>query len=557
MEDLIIKIEAQFVRLETFIKNYKKTAKPKITQGYVQARLEALVQLWTDIESQQREIEETCIEDDHQKYTYLTEDKFAETEDKYFTLLGSMKQQLIAFQPPPVRLHVAPHADNNVVINNDIKIPRIALPKFSGDYILWRSFHDLFVSAVHNNAAVPLVQKLQYLKSLLTGEAEHLLRQFQVTEANYVKAWKVLCDRYDNKRVLLNIQLKTLLNQPVAKETALGLRNLLDTTNECLQSLENLGIVTESWDPILVYLLSQRLPEDTHVLWEQSLISNDIPEYEQIKKFLENRFRTLEMVTMSTTNASKKSHETSTLSSKPKSQSFHTTTISCSVCNGEFHQLKTCPDFLKMDPKQRWMFVQQKKLCKNCFAYSHKTAKCRSSASCSACKGKHSTLLHLSPSESSNPTTLTGPSTNADVAPKNSQITTTVNPITPNLNSHVARDQLYNTNTEVLLSTALVSITSEAGGTHLFRALLDQGSQASFITETAVQTLGLQKIPTHITITGIGRAVAPKSHNKVQFIMHSRVNDSSVTVEAFVMPALTHVLPSQPVEVDISLVGSH
>lgn len=99
-----------------------------------------------------------------------------------------------------------------------------------------------------------------------------------------------------------------------------------------------------------------------------------------------------------------------------------------------------------------------------------------------------------------------------------------------------------------------MSITSAVGGTHLFRTLLDQGSQASFITETAVQTLGLQKIPTHINVTGIGRAVAPKSHSKVQFIMHSRVNDSSVTVEAFVMPALTHVLPSQPVEVDISLV---
>ncbi|XP_055385902.1 uncharacterized protein LOC129614944 [Condylostylus longicornis] len=47
---------------------------------------------------------------------------------------------------------------------------------------------------------IPAVQKLQYLKLHLSGELEHLLRAFQVTEDNYVQHVEGNCD---NKRVLL------------------------------------------------------------------------------------------------------------------------------------------------------------------------------------------------------------------------------------------------------------------------------------------------------------------------------------------------------------------
>jgi hypothetical protein len=45
---------------------------------------------------------------------------------------------------------------------------------------------------VDSNTALPKVQKLQYLKSQLKGEALDLIRYFQITEENYETAFKEL-----------------------------------------------------------------------------------------------------------------------------------------------------------------------------------------------------------------------------------------------------------------------------------------------------------------------------------------------------------------------------
>ena len=34
---------------------------------------------------------------------------------------------------------------------NDIRLPRIVIPSFSGGYTSWRSYRDLFTAMVHDN----------------------------------------------------------------------------------------------------------------------------------------------------------------------------------------------------------------------------------------------------------------------------------------------------------------------------------------------------------------------------------------------------------------------
>ena len=77
---------------------------------------------------------------------------------------------------------------------------------------------------------------------------------------------------------------------------------------------------------------------------------------------------------------------------------------------------------------------------------------------------------------------------------------------------------------------------------------MDQGSQASFITESAVQTLGLKKVPNKVIISGIGSgpdgdvAVASKS---AVFVRIQSLHDSkmSLVVKAHVLSNLTTVIP--------------
>lgn len=91
----------------------------------------------------------------------------------------------------------------------DIRLPKINLPVFAGSYKSWRAFRDLFVSLIHHNAALSEIQKMHYLKTSVSGEAEKLLAHLRIDNGNYRKAWEILTDRYDHQRFLVNTQLKT------------------------------------------------------------------------------------------------------------------------------------------------------------------------------------------------------------------------------------------------------------------------------------------------------------------------------------------------------------
>ncbi|XP_045534341.1 uncharacterized protein LOC123721079 [Papilio machaon] len=69
--------------------------------------------------------------------------------------------------------------------NDFAQLPKIKLPTFNGDYQSWPSFHDIYVSLVHNNEALSDVERLHYLKSSVTAEAESLLTHIQITNDNY------------------------------------------------------------------------------------------------------------------------------------------------------------------------------------------------------------------------------------------------------------------------------------------------------------------------------------------------------------------------------------
>lgn len=56
-------------------------------------------------------------------------------------------------------------------------------------------------------------------------------------------------------------------------------------------------IDVDSWDPIFVFLCSNRLPDSTLTMWEHTLSDKTyIPKWSDLDKFLSNRYRTLESV---------------------------------------------------------------------------------------------------------------------------------------------------------------------------------------------------------------------------------------------------------------------
>ena len=58
---------------------------------------------------------------------------------------------------------------------NISRLPKLTLPIFEGNLLTWQTFWDSFESAVHLNNVLTDVQKLNYLRAHLGGEASRAI----------------------------------------------------------------------------------------------------------------------------------------------------------------------------------------------------------------------------------------------------------------------------------------------------------------------------------------------------------------------------------------------
>ncbi|XP_029051579.2 uncharacterized protein LOC114880108 [Osmia bicornis bicornis] len=101
--------------------------------------------------------------------------------------------------------------------------------------------------------------------------------------------------------------------------------------------------------------------------------------------------------------------------------------------------------------------------------------------------------------------------------------------------------------TPVLLATALIIVVSENGEHFHARALLDQGSEVSFITELLAEMLGLTRRFSAVPIIGIGAQRSDVARGATSFQLVSRVESFTCHVDALILPELTTSLPAAPI----------
>ncbi|XP_045508116.1 uncharacterized protein LOC123703948 [Colias croceus] len=100
---------------------------------------------------------------------------------------------------------------------------------------------------------------------------------------------------------------------------------------------------------------------------------------------------------------------------------------------------------------------------------------------------------------------------------------------------------------EVLLATALVKVTAEDGKQHIMRALIDQGSQISIITERAAQQLGLKRQQSKGIVLGVG-GQENNCRGKLKINCQSIYNNFTFNVDTFIMTNLIKNLPNRSFE---------
>lgn len=230
--------------------------------GYCQSRLEALETYWANFQTTHENVILNATEEDTKTLVYFTENVFESLEEGYYIYKGELKNVLLKLD---LKHTDQPQSQTNNSSCNELKLPQIQIPTFSGNYAEWQVFHNLFTALIDTNSSLQNVQKLHYLKACLKGDAEVLLRQFSITEDNYDEACSVLKRRYDNKRHIANTIFKKFFGQKaLVHESATGLKQLLDTSVECMNALKLLGLPTTHWDAIVNYVIVSKLDTDSH-----------------------------------------------------------------------------------------------------------------------------------------------------------------------------------------------------------------------------------------------------------------------------------------------------
>lgn len=156
--------------------------------------------------------------------------------------------------------------------SDNIRLPPLDIPTFSGKYDERLPFNNLFTSSVHNKSNLDPVQKLQYLMQAVTGDAYQQIKNLSLTNENYEKAREILEEQYNHTRKVAHTYMKKLLDiKPMQTENAKDLRNFISNTKDCLILLKSLKLPTETWDYILLYNLQSKIPSSTFFKWEEEL----------------------------------------------------------------------------------------------------------------------------------------------------------------------------------------------------------------------------------------------------------------------------------------------
>ncbi|XP_046619726.1 uncharacterized protein LOC124304951 [Neodiprion virginianus] len=501
------------------VENLRKTGQANISAGAVQARIFNLDKYWEKFENQ-HEVLLNKFKDELKKHDYATFSSLVEEEymsqrgmlmDFATKLTGETRNSSASTQPQQS--------------NGRASLPRIQLPMFSGNYEDWPSFRDLFKSLIDQNASISEVEKLHYLKASLKGEASLLIKTLSITAENYKQAWNTLSGLYENKRALIRSCLTKFTSIPKAKaESANELQRIFHGMISTCSSLDAIGRPIGQHEDLYVFLVVELFDNKTRRDWEASIAeTTEPPTYTHLRNFLERRIQTLEAIQQPKGEQKspepsprwKNTHHAQNNNGKKKAsepeqeQRRSAPTETCIICN-QAHYIMFCPTYKDKPARERLSIILQHNRCTNCLG-KHKHHECPSKKTCRTCSEGHHTTLH-----------------DALAAPK---------PAT-SANCLIAK-QRPSTRVSVLLATARIRVADRFGNLHHARALIDQGSDTSMITERLAQRLHITRTKASIAICGVGGVQTATAKGKVELKVTARHKNTTIVTTALILPKLT------------------
>ncbi|XP_071570688.1 uncharacterized protein [Temnothorax nylanderi] len=323
----------------------------------------------------------------------------------------------------------------------------------------------------------------------------------------------------------------------MAEETSIELERLYTNIIQTYRTLETLQRPVKTWDDFLVLLTVQKLDSESIKAWENKLGSSKVPpSWQELNDFLITRLLSLKAYEKSREAKTALKPQKATAKAHHQQKSGETSssnTLGCSICKGEHYVVK-CPKYVDETVAQRLALIVKHQLCYNCLR-KHRVANCKVTKRCKKCKKKHHTTIHKED------VSFVKKETKSEPLPQSNSASVDQNQVKV-LHSTVDETSPLSC---VLLATAQVLIVSEKNEVRKVRALLDQGSEISLISERVVQQLKLPRVHSSISLTGIGEQKSNTTKGFTSFKIRSHFgSELDLTVAAYILPKLTSSIPS-------------
>ena len=385
------------------------------------------------------------------------------------------------------------------------RLPEIVVKPFDGKLEEWVPFWDSFSSAVHDREDLTPVDKFNYLKGYLVGEARRAIGGFTLTESNYAEAVAVLKERFGDVKATKRALLARLMNFKVIEHgwKLEKLSEFCDEVDSTVRSLKQLGTDPGKYQAILMPFLSSRLPTDYVLLWSRKEQSDDdvLELIKMVRSEVKHRQRAnLLKQDFEKSKSSKgenggksnnegrmgnnfqKGFQKEPFQREPKSSLYagatqtqvnKNNTNSCVFCRAE-HESYKCDTVKTISVKDREEMVKKARCCFNCLRPGHRAQECITKILCRNCKTKHNTLLCRHQEVHEDP-----PANETDKNLKVQKVN--------------VRNECEYSNKSILM-TLQARVSGPDGTEKPVRIFVDPGSERSFITEKLMSSYGLREV---------------------------------------------------------------
>ena len=200
----------------------------------------------------------------------------------------------------------------------------------------------------------------------------------------------------------------------------------------------------------------------------------------------------------------------------------------CYSCDSA-HRIERCPNFISKSVRERMILAKYKGLCLNCLRKRHFANQCHSSFRCKHCQQPHHSLLHKATQAKERAgVILQG---NPDPKEQANVNATTSEPIAPiETFSHTYS---MTSRTKVALQVVPVEIMNNNEHSVTTYALLDTGSEETFLSKTISDILGLKvnNCNTFAVCTLSGESSVKVGQANVQVKAVDSLEDRTLTIE--------------------------